>query len=96
MLWAGNCHLGLVGTKYQPISAAIVPNNVDKALEASGATRQDIGVIGDTYDTDADGSNKETKQGGVCCKEARVDITFKMATWALMALAGPFVLFNFN
>ena len=42
------------------------------------------------------GPIKKPSREASAARLARVDITFEMATGALMALAGPFVLFDFS
>ena len=51
----------------------------------------DVCVICDTDTADADWSDPKSKDGGVGCSEAQVNVTLKMARGSLMALSVPFV-----
>ena len=69
-------------------------DDVQSTLESTGGVRVDVGVVGDTDSTGADGSNVETKVRAVQRQETRVYINFKMAACLDMALPVSLVLDN--
>ena len=61
-------------------------DDVQSALESTGGVRVDVGVVGDTDSTGADGSKVEAKVRAVQRQETWVYIDFKMAACFHMAL----------
>ena len=69
-------------------------DDVQSALESTGGVRVDVGVVGDTDSTGADGSKVEAKVRAVQRQEIWVYIDFKMAPCFHMALPISLLLDN--
>ena len=92
MFGARDNNLGFTSIEPQLVSLGIVSDDVQGTLQATGAVREQVGVISNTDSGGIDGSKVKAKVGAVEREEAGIYVHFEVTTCPDMALPVSLVL----
>ena len=92
MFGARDNNLGFTSIEPQLVSLGIVSDDVQGTLQATGAVREQVGVISNTDSSGIDGSKVKAKVGAVEREEAGIYVSFEVPTCPDMALPVSLVL----